>query len=709
MRLTTLSLAGALALATEPAAAVIIRHDVSASSYESQAAHLPGYCQLEVPDGGAVLIGPLWVLTAAHMSGDLKVGHRFHCGEEVETIDQVIVNPAFGENVGRHDLALIRLVSPSKLQPVLLSRDPLKTGELVELIGHYQGGTGLTGGVGRNPAGLRGATNRVSEADENWLRLVFDAPSSQATTPLEGVSGGGDSGAPAYRSKGGKLFVVGIGSRSLDTNHNGIEQDYGDTDLYVPIASHLAWIEQTIGALGRSADRVSAAGASEARVFDRLSSEGFSGSVSVHQGGRVLLERGAGQANVLSPFELDTKVDIASIAKPITALAIVKLSEHGKLRIDDPLGKWFPEAPADKRKITLRQMLNHSSGLVDIPPGMSDYHRTSEPEMQRRVFAEPLDFPPGSKNSYSNSGYNLLGMIVEKASGRPLFQYLEAEIFRPAQVRASYDPEAFPASKVASKLSDAAGAPSVRQVAAARNGPFWGLWGAGGVFMSAPELAKLFRAFWEGKIVSQASVMRMTKEVVPAGSYASEGLGWTIIHTHRGDDFVSYTGGSEHSNSAVRYYPRQDVLVAAVANSPSPGAVRMARELAEPLVGPDFRPNTVPPGTPPLGEAPAADVQAIRAFMSAVARTASARLEYIQSSFSPGYRETSGETALSEKLGNLASIGAPKVISIFRRDADSVLLFETQESEYPRMYELVLHRSKSDGMIEAYEIRRVSN
>jgi hypothetical protein len=239
-------LALAAAGVAQSAAAVIVRHDVPIAGYEAKARGLPGYCQLEVPDGGGVLVAPTWVLTAAHLAGEIKVGHRFHCGSETETVAEVIVNPAFDEKVGRDDLALVRLSSASAIAPVPLLHRALANGELVVLIGHYQGGTGLTGGVGRDPAGLRAATNRVAQVDRHWLRFVFDAPSSSATTPLEGVSGAGDSGAPAYATSGGKVFVAGIGSRSIDSNRNGVEQDYGDTDLYVPVATYLDWIARVI-------------------------------------------------------------------------------------------------------------------------------------------------------------------------------------------------------------------------------------------------------------------------------------------------------------------------------------------------------------------------------------------------------------------------------------------------------------------------------
>jgi secreted trypsin-like serine protease len=94
---------------------------------------------------------------------------------------------------------------------------------------------------------LRGATNRVDGADDYWLYFTFDAPGSPGVTELEGVSGGGDSGAPAYLKVGGQLFVAGISSRSRDTNGNGVEPDYGDEDLYTRVSSYGKWITSESG------------------------------------------------------------------------------------------------------------------------------------------------------------------------------------------------------------------------------------------------------------------------------------------------------------------------------------------------------------------------------------------------------------------------------------------------------------------------------
>lgn len=240
------------ALLPAPAAAVVVRHDTPDVEYVRKARELPSYCRMMVPDGGGALVAPGWVLTAAHLAPALRTGHQFRCGAEELQVAEVVVHPNYDENIGRHDLALVRLSAPSAQKPLKLSQDPLGQGEVVNLIGHWQSGTGLTGASEQFEKKPRAATNAVSAADENWLRFVFDAPSSLEATALEGVSGGGDSGAPAYLFKGGEAYLVGVGSRNSDTNRDGVEQNYGDTDLYVAIPAHLPWIRRVLD--GRETD-----------------------------------------------------------------------------------------------------------------------------------------------------------------------------------------------------------------------------------------------------------------------------------------------------------------------------------------------------------------------------------------------------------------------------------------------------------------------
>jgi hypothetical protein len=228
------------------APAIVTRHDVPDEAYVRKAADLPSYCRMMAPDGGGALIAPGWVITAAHLTPEFKPGHRFRCGAEELQIAEIIVHPKYDENVGRHDLALIRLKEPSAQVPLELWRGEGEAQHVVSLIGHWQGGNGNTGVSPEAEKKLKGATNKVSYADEHWLKFVMDAPSNHASTPLEGVSGGGDSGAPAYLIQGGAAYLLGVGSRNSDTNDDGVEQNYGDTDLYVRISSHAPWIHRVL-------------------------------------------------------------------------------------------------------------------------------------------------------------------------------------------------------------------------------------------------------------------------------------------------------------------------------------------------------------------------------------------------------------------------------------------------------------------------------
>jgi len=172
----------------------------------------------------------------------------------------------------------------------------------------------------------------------------------------------------------------------------------------------------------------------------------FMGAVLVARENEVLLDKGYGFANLEwnIPDSPKTKFRLGSITKQFTAASILLLEERGKLKVDDPVKKYMPDAPAVWDRITIFNLLTHTSGIPNFT-SFSDY-RKLEPfsatpeELVTRFRDKPLDFQPGERWSYSNSGYVLLGYLIEKISGESYAQFLQDNIFKPlGMVDSGYD------------------------------------------------------------------------------------------------------------------------------------------------------------------------------------------------------------------------------------------------------------------------------
>ena len=141
--------------------------------------------------------------------------------------------------------------------------------------------------------------------------------------------------------------------------------------------------------------------------------------------------RGYGFANVehMVPVTDETIFQSGSLGKMFTATAVMLQVEDGKLSLSDPITKFFPDAPASWRTITVRNLLNHTSGIPDYTTSTFDYRKDyTEDELAHMAFGTPLEFPPGSRWNYSNTGYALLGFIVHKVSGQFYGDVLAARV-----------------------------------------------------------------------------------------------------------------------------------------------------------------------------------------------------------------------------------------------------------------------------------------
>jgi CubicO group peptidase (beta-lactamase class C family) len=294
----------------------------------------------------------------------------------------------------------------------------------------------------------------------------------------------------------------------------------------------------------------------------RLEPFGFSGAVLVMHKGEVVLERGYGLADRERgiPVTPDTLFDIGSIVKTFTATAIQHYVDAGKISFDDTLPKFFDNVPADKQKITLRQLMTHTAGLPLYTGG--DYELITREKMIEMAFADPLRFEPGSRWAYCNSCYSLIAAMLEKLSGMPYEQYIHEKLLVPAGMHyTGYVIPNWMGRTVARGYSDNVDDGSPLQKAWYGDGPSWALRGNGGFLASVRELGLWARALNGTKVASAATKARAAEGVIDTGGGTQKmAYGWLLEETPQGR-LISHSGGNGLFANNFRRYLDRDVVV----------------------------------------------------------------------------------------------------------------------------------------------------
>jgi CubicO group peptidase (beta-lactamase class C family) len=320
-----------------------------------------------------------------------------------------------------------------------------------------------------------------------------------------------------------------------------------------------------------SRDSAIVRGAEAHRIDDyltRLSGFGWSGAMYIARHDTVLLRRGYGLANrstgaTISPA---TVFDIGSLAKQFTASAVMLLQERGKLSLDDSISRYLDGVPADKRGITIRQLLSHTSGMDSDMPS-SDPHNPFDDEIDRtealrRAFAQPLIAKPGERGSYSNIGYVVLAAIVERASGAPYRDFVRRELFAPAGMRSSgfwgAGLPAVPDSLLARSYDDDEETGNLRT----RSSTTWFDLGGGEMVSTLDDLTRWASTYLDDRIVTPPSRQAMWTPVM--GRYA---LGWMIDSFPPGKQRISHGGDHLGFGAQVAVYPDAGVVIVDVANA----------------------------------------------------------------------------------------------------------------------------------------------
>lgn len=288
----------------------------------------------------------------------------------------------------------------------------------------------------------------------------------------------------------------------------------------------------------------------------------FMGTVLVAHGDDVLLDKGYGLADIEwdVPDSPKTKFRLGSITKQFTAASILLLQERGKLSVHDPVKKYMPDAPAAWDKITIFNLLTHTSGIpnfTSFPSYRSLEPFPQTPEQLVALFKDkPLDFQPGESWSYSNSGYVLLGYLIEKISGEGYAQFVQENIFKPLGMEDSgYDSNSAVIKDRASGY-----APSPKGFVNAGYIDMTIPFSAGALYSTTGDLFCWERGLFGGKLLSPASLKEMT---TPFKNDYAFGLG---VRTMNGHEVISHNGGIEGFNTSMAYYPQDKVTVIALAN-----------------------------------------------------------------------------------------------------------------------------------------------
>lgn len=303
----------------------------------------------------------------------------------------------------------------------------------------------------------------------------------------------------------------------------------------------------------------------------RLVPFGFSGSLLVASGGEVVLARGYGMADreASIPVTAETVFDIGSVTKQFTAAAILRLEMEGRLRVTDSLSRWFPGVPTDKRGITLHHLLTHTSGVRD---GFGDDYAVAERDsLAGVILRSALLWTPGSRYAYSNAGYSLLAMVVEKASGMPYEQYLRARLWRPAgMTRTGYRGGRWHPHELAVGYASGGrrdGTPLEQPWAT--DGPWWNLRGNGGVLSTVTDLFRWHQALEGDAILSAEAKRKMYTPHVAEDERGSShyGYGWGIHRTTRATNLVAHNGGNGIFFADFRRYVDEGVVILVMSNS----------------------------------------------------------------------------------------------------------------------------------------------
>ena len=412
-----------------------------------------------------------------------------------------------------------------------------------------------------------------------------------------------------------------------------------------------------------------------------------SASVAVVRDGKIACTVAVGDAkrDPKTPAASAMRYSIGSVSKQFTAAAVLMLAEEGKLSLDDPVSKYLPDL-TDADEVKVRQLLSHTSGYQDywpqdyVPPFMKT--ETTAGAILARWAKKPLDFAPGAQYQYSNTGYVIAGLIVEKAGGVPLMEVLETRIFRPLGMKSVLDidrnrlTESDPTGYQRFGLGPLRPAP--------KEGKGW-LYAMAELAMTAEDLARWNISVMDRKLLRPASYAEMERAVLLTNGVASPyglGLGVASSGGHRS---LSHGGEVSGFTADNVIYPDDRAAVTVLVNQDaSDAAGEIATDVSKLLFAAD--------------NVKARETRAREILIGMQA----GRID--RSLFTQNANDYFTDTALADLKAGLAPLGSPKEVTQQRQSDRGGMAYRNFEAEFGSKTLEIWERDMPDGKIEQFQI-----
>lgn len=300
--------------------------------------------------------------------------------------------------------------------------------------------------------------------------------------------------------------------------------------------------------------------------------------VKVIQGGHAVKTAAFGTANLELnvPVSTNSVFEIGSITKQFTASCILLLQQDGKLSIEDRIGRHLPNIPASWTNVTIRHLLAHTSGIKSYTglDGFALTRKLNQAQFVELIGKQPVEFQPGAAWKYSNTGYSLLGYIIENASGQTYWQFLRARILDPLGM---IDTRARnPGTIITNRV---AGYEQTNRWHLNRDSDLTDVFSAGALVSTVGDLAKWNAALDAETVLNLASkTVAWSPQFLSDGKATNYGLGW-YVETVEGHRCVGHGGSTSGFNASLQRFPDDDLCVILLTNTDESVATTTARKI----------------------------------------------------------------------------------------------------------------------------------